>query len=87
VPGLKYDDVVMEENPTMQEVLRRLPREAVSEREFRYKRAFQASLMKGYVAETEQVKPEEDRPYLQHLLAEVRQEASERVQFDNAQRK
>ena len=71
----------------MQEVLRRLPSEAVSQREFRYKRAFQASLMKNYLAESEQVRPEQDKPYLQHLLSEVRHEESERAHFDYAQRK
>ena len=85
--GLTYDDVVMEENPTMTEVLHRLPREAISQREFRYKRAFQASLQKHYLEPSEHVKPEQDKPYLQHLLAEVRHEEHERAQYDNAERK
>ena len=77
----------MEENPTMQEVLHRLPAEAKSLREFRYKRAMQASLMKNYLGPEEHVRPEQDKPYLQHLLAEVRHEEAERAHYDLAQRK
>jgi len=66
----------------MTEVLNRLPQETKDKREFRYKRAFQLSIQKNYLEKEEWTKPEEDKPYLRHILAEVRAEQEERAAFD-----
>ncbi|KAJ2964156.1 hypothetical protein NQZ79_g1021 [Umbelopsis isabellina] len=85
--GLRYDDLIVEENDVTQEALRRLtlanPREAY-DRVYRLRVAQQCSLSHTLLPEAQWTKPEEDVRYLQPLVDEVATEFAEREAFDNA---
>jgi len=52
--GMVYDDIIMEENPEMQEALRRLPSNHVYDRHFRHKYAIQLSILKNVLPKDQQ---------------------------------
>eukprot|EP00160_Parvularia_atlantis_P016528 Unigene5284_Nuclearia_a/m.16229 Unigene5284_Nuclearia_a/g.16229 ORF Unigene5284_Nuclearia_a/g.16229 Unigene5284_Nuclearia_a/m.16229 type:complete len:125 (+) Unigene5284_Nuclearia_a:48-422(+) len=81
--GLKYDDILMEENPEMQEALRRLPSQLAYERHFRHKYAFQLSVTKAILPKEQQTPEDQDVPYLQDAWNEVLLEKAERDAFDH----
>ena len=56
--GLRGDDVISEENPEMQEVLRRIPKEELYRRQYRLKVAFQKSLMHEILPKDQWTTPE-----------------------------
>ncbi|KAJ5653382.1 hypothetical protein N7490_000385 [Penicillium lividum] len=81
--GLKFDDLRPEETPVMQQALRRLPAKEAYDRIFRIRRAFQCSISHTLLPKAEQTKPEEDKPYLDHIIREIEKENKEREDLDN----
>ncbi|GAB5589720.1 Cytochrome b-c1 complex subunit 7 [Umbelopsis nana] len=85
--GLRYDDLIVEENDIAQEALRRLelsnPR-AAYDRAYRLRVAQQCSLSHSLLPQEQWTKPEEDFRYLQPILDEVTAEFAEREAFDTA---
>ncbi|ORZ30658.1 cytochrome b-c1 complex subunit 7 [Catenaria anguillulae PL171] len=81
--GLKYDDIIMEESPVVQEALRRLPREVLADRTYRHRRAFQLSLSHSVLPKEQWTKAEEDKPYLTPYIDMVEKEFAEKAKYDN----
>uniref|UniRef100_A0A0D6R909 Cytochrome b-c1 complex subunit 7 n=1 Tax=Araucaria cunninghamii TaxID=56994 RepID=A0A0D6R909_ARACU len=81
--GLKADDLIPEENDTVQLALKRLPPKEAYDRVFRLRRAFQASLAHQLLPPGEQTKPEDDRPYLSPIIEEIEAENKERADLDS----
>ncbi|KAJ2382083.1 Cytochrome b-c1 complex subunit 7 [Coemansia sp. RSA 2559] len=81
--GLRYDDLLREETPIVQEAISRLNREEIDTRNYRHRRAFQLSLSHSELPRSEWTKPEEDYKYLQPLIEEVRLEQVEREAFNS----
>ncbi|CAO3659339.1 unnamed protein product [Rhizopus stolonifer] len=84
--GLKYDDLVAEENEIVKEALRRLeiaePR-AAYDRAYRIRVAQQLSLSHQLLPKNEWVKSTEDIRYLQPYIEQISAERAEREAFDN----
>lgn len=80
--GLRADDLIQEENETVQLALKRLPPKEAYDRVFRMRRAFQLSLSHKLLPKEEQTKPEEDIPYLSPIIAEIEAEQKERQALD-----
>ncbi|CDR41183.1 CYFA0S06e03378g1_1 [Cyberlindnera fabianii] len=83
--GLKFDDLIHEENPLMEKALARLPKEESYARNFRMLTAAQCAITHHLLPASKAVKPEEDTPYLLPYLLEAEAEAAERDQLDNIQ--
>ncbi|KAJ2776179.1 Cytochrome b-c1 complex subunit 7 [Coemansia javaensis] len=81
--GLRYDDLLREETPIIQEAISRLPREEVDGRVYRHKRAFQLSLSHAELPRSEWTKPQDDYAYLQPIIDEVAAEHAERDAFNS----
>ncbi|TFK26445.1 ubiquinol-cytochrome-c reductase complex subunit 6 [Coprinopsis marcescibilis] len=81
--GFKYDDLLMEENPTVQRALGRLTDRQAYDRAYRLKRASQASILKQPLSKDQWTKAEEDTPYLQPHVNNVVAENVERQKWDN----
>ncbi|KNE60241.1 hypothetical protein AMAG_05654 [Allomyces macrogynus ATCC 38327] len=73
----------MEENPVVQEALRRLPAEVLAERTFRHKRAMQLSLCHAELPKEQWTKPSEDVAYLSPFITMVEKEFAEKDKYDN----
>lgn len=80
--GLKYDDLIPEENEVVQTALKRLGPRVAYDRVYRIRRAVQCSLSHKLLPAEEQTKPHEDVPYLQPLIWQVEAEKKEREDFD-----
>ncbi|GAD95584.1 cytochrome b-c1 complex subunit 7 [Paecilomyces variotii No. 5] len=80
--GLRYDDLIPEENDTVQTAIKRLPAKEAYDRVFRLRRAFQLSLSHQLLPAAEQTKPEEDVEYLSPIIREVESEKKEREELD-----
>ncbi|KAK9356107.1 cytochrome b-c1 complex subunit 7 [Lipomyces doorenjongii] len=80
--GLRYDDLIAEENPIVQKAINRLPPKEYYDRVFRIRRAHQLSLMHQLLPKEEYLKPEEDVRYLTPYILEVEAEMKEREYFD-----
>ncbi|KAI8086049.1 cytochrome b-c1 complex subunit 7 [Halteromyces radiatus] len=84
--GLKYDDLISEENPLVKEALRRLeiaePRQ-MYDRAYRMRVAMQCSLTHSILPKSEWTTHETDVRYLQPYIEEVSAEFAEREAFDN----
>ncbi|EEQ83618.2 ubiquinol-cytochrome c reductase subunit 7 [Blastomyces dermatitidis ER-3] len=81
--GLRADDLIPEENDTVQLALRRLPPKEAYDRVFRIRRAFQLSIEHQLLPVEEQTKPEEDVEYLSPIIREIERENKERAELDN----
>ncbi|KAJ2156912.1 Cytochrome b-c1 complex subunit 7 [Coemansia sp. RSA 552] len=81
--GLRYDDLLREETPIIQEAIGRLSRAETDGRVYRQKRAFQLSLSHQELPVPQRTKPEDDYKYLQPLIEEVRLEQEERDAFNS----
>lgn len=81
--GLRYDDLVQEENEIVQEALRRLPEQEANERMFRIRRAMQTALRQEVLPKNQWTKAEEDKRYLSPLIEQVSQELQERKDYEN----
>ncbi|MCJ1361578.1 Cytochrome b-c1 complex subunit 7 [Acarospora aff. strigata] len=80
--GLRADDLISEENPTVLMALKRLPPKEAYDRVFRMRRAFQCSMSHQLLPKEEQTKPEEDIAYLTPILEEIAKEAKEREDLE-----
>ncbi|CUS24256.1 LAQU0S15e00452g1_1 [Lachancea quebecensis] len=83
--GLKFDDIIAEENDIAQTALRRIPEDEGYARAFRMIRAHQSELTHHLLPKSQWVKPEEDTLYLTPYLLEAEAEAKEREELDNLQ--
>ncbi|KLJ06038.1 hypothetical protein EMPG_10564 [Blastomyces silverae] len=81
--GLRADDLIPEENDTVQLAIRRLPPKEAYDRVFRIRRAFQLSIEHQLLPAAEQTKPEEDVEYLGPIIREIERENKERADLDN----
>ncbi|EJD42008.1 14 kDa subunit of cytochrome bd ubiquinol oxidase [Auricularia subglabra TFB-10046 SS5] len=81
--GLLYDDLIVEENDTVQKALSRLPKQAIYDRSFRIRRAQQQDVLHSDLPESQWTKPEDDVPYLTPYIEQVVKEENERVELDN----
>ncbi|KIX05088.1 uncharacterized protein Z518_05960 [Rhinocladiella mackenziei CBS 650.93] len=83
--GLRYEDLIPEENDVVQLALKRLPPKEAYDRVFRLRRAFQCSLSHQILPPEEHTKPEDDIAYLSPIIAEIEAELKERHDLDTAQ--
>jgi len=81
--GLRYEDLIPEENDTVQLALKRLPPKEAYDRVFRLRRAFQCSLSHQLLPVEERTKPEEDYAYLSPIIKEIEAEMKERADLES----
>ncbi|TFK42917.1 cytochrome b-c1 complex subunit 7 [Crucibulum laeve] len=80
--GFKYDDLLVEENPTVQRALTRLTEREKYDRAYRLKRASQASVLHAHIPKEQWTTPVEDNRYLKPHVTEVMKEEAERQMWD-----
>ncbi|KAK5660104.1 hypothetical protein OQA88_13573 [Cercophora sp. LCS_1] len=80
--GLYSDDLISEEDETVLKALNRLPAKEAYDRIYRLRRATQLSLQHKLLPKNEWVKPEEDKPYLEPLIAQIKAEEAELEALD-----
>jgi len=80
--GLKYDDLLMEENPTVQRALNRLTAREQYDRAYRFKIASHSSLVHKHLPKEQWVPASEDKRYLKAHVEEVLKENEERQAWD-----
>ena len=79
--GLRKEDILIE-NADITEALSRLPKQERLDREFRFKRAFDASGHNDFLPKRAWLTQEEaDKPYLKEALEEVLEEKRERAEY------
>jgi len=81
--GLRADDLIPEENDTVQLALKRLPPKEAYDRVFRLRRAFQCSLAHQLLPANEQTTVDEDKPYLTPIIEEIEAEMKERADLES----
>lgn len=81
--GLKFNDLLLEENPVMQKALSRLPEHENYARNFRMITAHQCALLHQLLPPNKAVQPEEDTHYLVPYILEAEKEAFEKAELDN----
>ncbi|GAA5992423.1 hypothetical protein JCM10908_000809 [Rhodotorula pacifica] len=84
--GLKYDDILIEENATVQKALGRLNEREAYDRAYRLRVASMCAIAHEELPKNERVKPEEDVRYLKPYVEEIETEQAERNAYDNAKR-
>ncbi|POY76747.1 hypothetical protein BMF94_0339 [Rhodotorula taiwanensis] len=84
--GLKYDDILIEENATVQKALGRLNERDAYDRAYRLRVASMCAIAHEELPKHERVKAEEDVRYLKPYVEEIEQEQAERSAYDNAKR-
>ncbi|OAV96188.1 hypothetical protein PTTG_03425 [Puccinia triticina 1-1 BBBD Race 1] len=82
--GLRYDDLIMEENQTMQKAISRLTEREQYDRSYRLRVASQLSVLHKELPKEDWTKPENDVRYLTPLVKEIEQENQERMAWDTA---
>jgi len=80
--GLKYDDLLVEENPEVQRALKRLTPREQYDRAYRFKLASQASVQHKPLPKEQWTSPTEDHRYLKPHVEEVIKEEQERQIWD-----
>ncbi|CAJ0912134.1 20067_t:CDS:2 [Entrophospora sp. SA101] len=80
--GLRYDDLLMDENETVQEALKRVPENEFNLRTLRIRNAYQLSTNHKILPKDKWVKSEDDVRYLSPYVEQVAAEESEREMFD-----
>lgn len=80
--GLKYDDLIPEENDTMQRALGRLSDKEAYDRAFRIRTAMQCSMTHHLLPQDRWVTEQDDVRYITPLADELHKEAMERAEFD-----
>jgi len=80
--GLKYDDLLVEENPTVQRALNRLTPREKYDRAYRFKIASHSSLLHKPLPKEQWVPASEDKRYLKPHVEEVVRENEERQVWD-----
>ncbi|KAF4943970.1 hypothetical protein FGADI_13051 [Fusarium gaditjirri] len=85
--GLKYDDLLEEENEVAQKALKRLSNVESYERIYRIRRAVQCSYQHKLLPKdqwiTSAMHAPQDKPYLQPLIEEVASEKAEKNELDS----
>ncbi|WFD01794.1 Cytochrome b-c1 complex subunit 7 [Malassezia obtusa] len=82
--GLRYDDLLEEENFQTQKALSRLEPNEAYDRVFRFRRAVQCSILQRPLAKEEWTTVENDVRYLTPLLEEIQRADDERANWDTA---
>jgi len=82
--GLKYDDLIMEENKTVQKAISRLTEREQYDRAYRFRVASQCSVLHKELPKEQWTPPEQDVRYLTPLIKEIEQENQERMAWDVA---
>ncbi|KAL4401088.1 Cytochrome b-c1 complex subunit 7, mitochondrial [Malassezia pachydermatis] len=80
--GLRYEDLIEEENTQMQRALKRLSPKETYDRVYRMRRAVQCSILQRDLPKEQWTKPEEDKNYLTPLLKEIQAADEERAAWD-----
>ncbi|CAO1622969.1 unnamed protein product [Parajaminaea phylloscopi] len=80
--GLKYDDLIIEENETVQKAISRLSHRDSYDRAFRLRQASQQSVLHRDLPKDKWVTKEEDQRYLTPLVKEIADEEAERAAWD-----
>ncbi|WFD33752.1 Cytochrome b-c1 complex subunit 7 [Malassezia cuniculi] len=80
--GLRYDDLLTEENFQTQKALSRLPEREGYDRVYRMRRAVQLSINQRLLPKEEWTKAEEDVRYLAPLIEQVQAADDERLYWD-----
>ncbi|KAG4304141.1 hypothetical protein PORY_002505 [Pneumocystis oryctolagi] len=80
--GLRYEDLLPEENDAMETALRRLPKPESYDRVYRLRVASQCSLTHTLLPEKQWVKAEDDVRYIGPILEEVVKEMNEKHDLD-----
>ncbi|KAL6892411.1 cytochrome b-c1 complex subunit 7 [Trichoderma longibrachiatum] len=81
--GLRYDDLLEEENEAVQIALQRLSPKEAYERVYRIRRSVQCSTIHKLLPKDQWTKPEEDVPYLRSILQQVEAELAEKDALDS----
>ncbi|KAK0551260.1 Cytochrome b-c1 complex subunit 7 [Tilletia horrida] len=81
--GLKYDDLIIEEDETVQKAIGRLSERESYDRAFRLKRAIHLSVLHRELPKDQWLKPSEDERYLTPAIEELRKEEAEREAWDS----
>ncbi|KAF5024786.1 hypothetical protein F66182_3130 [Fusarium sp. NRRL 66182] len=81
--GLRYDDLLEEENETAQKALKRLSNRESYERIYRIRRAVQLSIQHKLLPKEQWTPSSEDVPYLQPLMEKVDAEKAEKNDLDS----
>jgi len=82
--GLKYDDLIIEENDAVQTALRRLTPREEYDRAYRLRVASQLSILHHPLPKEEQLTAEQDQRYLTPLIQEIINVDEERRLLDSA---
>ncbi|PWN47108.1 14 kDa subunit of cytochrome bd ubiquinol oxidase [Violaceomyces palustris] len=82
--GLKYDDLIVEENPRVQKALKRLTERESYDRAYRLKQASHLSVLHRELPKDQWTPVGEDKRYLTPLIDEIAAEESERAAWDTA---
>ncbi|PLW12105.1 hypothetical protein PCANC_00908 [Puccinia coronata f. sp. avenae] len=82
--GLKYDDLIMEENNTVQKAISRLTEREQYDRAYRFRVASQCSVLHKELPKEQWTPPEQDVRYLTPLIKEIEKENHERTAWDTA---
>lgn len=83
--GLKYDDIIIEENDTVQKALSRLPTNEAYDRAYRLRVASNCSMLHKDLPKEEWLPKSQDTRYLTPLIEDVQSEANERALWDSAE--
>ncbi|CAI4215331.1 unnamed protein product [Parascedosporium putredinis] len=82
--AVKYDDCLdMEESPIGQLALKRLSPKESYDRVYRIRRAFQLSISHKILPKEQWTKVEEDKPYLQPIIDQIKAEINEKEALDS----
>jgi len=78
--GLYADDLIVDENPIVQEALSRLPKDEIYKREYRFKIALNESMKHTHLPKDKWTK--DDHPYLTPQLIRYLEELEEKKLYD-----
>ncbi|KAL8382945.1 hypothetical protein RB595_006625 [Gaeumannomyces hyphopodioides] len=81
--GLRADDLISEDNDTVQLALKRLSPKENYDRVYRLRRAAQLSLSHTLLPKSQWTKPDEDVPYILPLIKAIEAEAKEKAALDS----
>ncbi|KAH3899542.1 probable Cytochrome b-c1 complex subunit 7 [Saccharomycodes ludwigii] len=81
--GLRYNDLISEENPIVQTALKRLPTDESYARVYRIINAHQLELTHHLLPKDQQLKPSDDVPYLLPYILEAEASVKEKQELDN----
>ncbi|KAI1494960.1 cytochrome b-c1 complex subunit 7 [Biscogniauxia mediterranea] len=80
--GLKYDDLILEEDEDVLKAVQRLSPKESYDRVYRIRRAYQCSVAHKLLPKDQWTKPEEDVPYLSPILEQIKAEQKEKTALD-----